>query len=89
MSGSDLRITLVQADTRWHDPAANRRRHAETLATRRGATDLVILPETFTTGFSNAAVTMAETMDGPSVAWMREQAGTLNAAVTGSHSPPP
>lgn len=84
MSGGDLRITLVQADTVWHDPTANRRLHAENLATRRGATDLVVLPETFTTGFSNAAVTTAETMDGPSVAWMREQARTLDAAVTGS-----
>lgn len=84
MSGGDLRLTLVQADTAWHDPAANRSRHAAALLGRRGATDLVILPETFTTGFSNAAVATAETMDGPSVAWMREQARTLDAAVTGS-----
>jgi len=84
VSGTDLRITLVQADTRWHDPAANCRLHAATLDGRRGTTDLVILPETFTTGFSNAAVATAESMDGPAVAWMRDQARTLDAAVTGS-----
>jgi omega-amidase len=79
-----LRITLVQADTAWHDPYANRARHTAALVDKRGATDLVILPETFTTGFSNAAVKTAEGMDGESVAWMKEQARTLDAAVTGS-----
>jgi len=49
-----------------------------------GTTDLVVLPETFTSGFSNEAIGNAETMDGPTVAWMREQASRLDAAVTGS-----
>src|SRR3546814_5380487 len=42
------------------------------------------LPETFTSGFSNDAIDQAETMDGPTLAWMREQAAALDAAVTGS-----
>jgi predicted amidohydrolase len=33
-----------------------------------------MLPETFTSGFSNDAIDNAETMDGPTVAWIREQA---------------
>ncbi len=83
MSTNDLRLTLVQADTVWHDPAANRARIAEWL--RGGeATDLIVLPETFTTGFSNDAVASAETMDGESVAWMRALAHEYDAAVTGS-----
>lgn len=83
MSG-DLRITLVQHDTIWHDPAANREGIAAQLEGRRARTDLVVLPETFTTGFSNEAVATAESMDGPSVAWMRDLARGLDAAVTGS-----
>jgi predicted amidohydrolase len=79
-----LRLTLVQADTVWHDAAANRRRLEDALASHAGRTDVVILPETFTTGFSNEAVATAEGMDGPSVAWMRAQARALDAAVTGS-----
>src|SRR5690606_24860457 len=50
----------------------------------RGITDLVLLPETFTSGFSNDAIGQAETMDGPTVAWIREQARHLDAAVCGS-----
>ncbi len=80
----DLRISLVQGDTRWHDPAGNREHYAELLAPLAGATDLVILPETFTSGFSNDAIFKAEGMDGPTVAWMREQARLLGAVVTGS-----
>ena len=80
----DLRISLVQGDTRWHDPAANRAYYGALLAPLAGTTDLVILPETFTSGFSNEAIAQAEGMDGPTVAWVREQAKALNAAVIGS-----
>ncbi len=80
----DLRISLVQGATRWHDPAANRDYYAGLIAPLAGETDLVILPETFTSGFSNDAIDRAEGMDGSTVAWIREQAATLNAAVTGS-----
>lgn len=81
---NDLRITLVQGSTRWHDPAGNREYYGELIAGLRGQTDLVLLPETFTSGFSNDAIAQAETMDGPTVAWLREQALALDAAVCGS-----
>lgn len=81
---NNLRISLVQGETRWHDPAGNRAYYGRLIAPLHGTTDLVVLPETFTSGFSNDAVGEAETMDGPTVAWMREQAAALGAAVTGS-----
>ena len=81
---NNLRISLVQGDTRWHDPAGNRAYYGRLMAPLHGTTDLVVLPETFTSGFSNEAVGEAETMDGPTVAWMQEQAVRLDAAVTGS-----
>jgi predicted amidohydrolase len=81
---NDLRITLVQGATRWHDPAGNREYYGEMIGGLRGQTDLVLLPETFTSGFSNDAIAQAETMDGPTVAWLREQARALDAAVCGS-----
>ena len=80
----NLRISLVQGATRWHDPAGNRDYYGHLMAPLHGTTDLVMLPETFTSGFSNEAIDNAETMDGPTVAWMREQAARLGAAVTGS-----
>ncbi len=80
----NLRVSVVQGDTRWHDPAGNRDYYAGLIGPLRGTADLVVLPETFTSGFSNDAIGEAETMDGPTVAWMREQAARLDAAVTGS-----
>jgi len=80
----DLRVSLVQGDTRWHDPAANRAYYARLVAPLHGTTDLVLLPETFTSGFSNAAIDQAETIDGPTLDWLREQASAIGAAMCGS-----
>lgn len=80
----NLRVSIVQGETRWHDPAGNREYYAQLIVPLHGTTDLVVLPETFTSGFSNDAIGNAETMDGPTVAWIREQASKLDAAVTGS-----
>jgi omega-amidase len=81
---NDLRITLVQGGTRWHDPVGNRDYYGDLISGLHGTTDLVLLPETFTSGFSNDAIAQAETMAGPTVAWVREQARALDAAVCGS-----
>ncbi|MBS3896340.1 amidohydrolase [Silanimonas sp.] len=80
----DLRVALVQGDTRWHDPDGNRAYYGGLIAPLAGRSDLVVLPETFTSGFSNAALAGAEGMQGPTVAWIREQARSLDAAVCGS-----
>jgi predicted amidohydrolase len=80
----DLRVTLVQGDTRWHDPAGNRDYYGRLIAPLHGNTDLVLLPETFTSGFSNEAIGNAETMEGPTVEWLRAQSRALDAAITGS-----
>ena len=79
-----LRISLVQGATRWHDPEGNRAHYADLIDALHGTTDLVVLPETFTSGFSNDAIDRAETMDGPTVEWLRERARDLDAAITGS-----
>ncbi|MDZ4350022.1 MAG: amidohydrolase [Xanthomonadaceae bacterium] len=81
---TDLRVSLVQGDTLWHDPAGNREMYAELARPLAGRTDLVLLPETFTSGFSNEALENAEGMDGPTVRWLTTLSGELDAAVTGS-----
>jgi len=81
---SDLRVSLVQGDTLWHDPDGNRTRYADMMAPLRGKTDLIVLPETFTSGFSNEAIHRAEGMDGPTIPWLLGQAKALGAVVTGS-----
>jgi len=81
---SHLRVTLVQAELAWQDPAANRRNLAAHFRGLVGHTDLVVLPEMFSTGFSMAAAELAEDMHGPTVGWMREEAAALGCAITGS-----
>jgi omega-amidase len=81
---SDLRLTLVQTDLFWQDPAANRRMLDDKLRALAGATDLIVLPEMFTTGFTMEPERAAEAAHGPSIDWMRDTARALNAVVTGS-----
>jgi omega-amidase len=81
---SSLRVSLVQQPLLWQDPAGNRGRFEALLAGLAGHTDLVVLPETFTTGFSMDVERLAEPADGPTTAWLRSLAERLGAAVTGS-----
>ncbi|OGX87246.1 amidohydrolase [Hymenobacter glacialis] len=81
---SDFTVSFIQTELHWHDAAANRAAFAQQLAQLAGPTDLIVLPEMFTTGFSMEAAAQAETMDGPTVAWLRAQAAAHNAVVTGS-----
>jgi predicted amidohydrolase len=79
-----LRVSLVQQPLAWQDPQANRAHFAALLAPLAGRTDLVVLPETFTTGYSMDVERLGEQAGGASEAWLRERAAQLDAAVTGS-----
>ncbi|MGR6087890.1 MAG: amidohydrolase [Arcticibacter sp.] len=80
-----LRITLVQSTLLWEDPAGNRMLMDELLRPiRKARTDVIVLPEMFTSGFTMNAVRVAETMQGNTVLWMQETAATKNAVVCGS-----
>ncbi|MEO0627247.1 MAG: amidohydrolase [Bacteroidota bacterium] len=80
----NLNISLIQSDIIWQQPDENLKRYEEKIASLRGRTDLVILPEMFTTGFSMDAADLAERMNGKSVQWLQEQASKLNAATCAS-----
>lgn len=80
---SHLNITTVQAGLHWEDPQANRDHFSALIAQADPTTDLIILPEMFTTGFSmNTA--QAEATNGATPDWMRALAALYNAAVMGS-----
>lgn len=81
---SHLRVTLVQTELAWQDPAANRRGLAGHFRGLAGHTDLVVLPEMFSTGFSMEAEQLAEDMGGPTIGWLREEAASLGCVITGS-----
>jgi predicted amidohydrolase len=80
----DLTVALVQAATVWRDPAANRELYGDLVRPLAGRADLIVLPETFLSGFSNEASADAETMEGAGLAWMAALAREVNAVVTGS-----
>jgi len=79
-----LRVSLVQQPLAWQDPQANRAHFAALLAPLAGRTDLVVLPETFTTGYSMEVERLGEEAGGTSEAWLKARAAELDAAVTGS-----
>ncbi|MCI1187762.1 amidohydrolase [Hymenobacter sp. DH14] len=80
----DITVSFVQTALHWHDAAANRAHFDQLLASLAQPTDLIVLPEMFSTGFSMDAAGQAETMQGATVAWLRDTAARHNAVVTGS-----
>lgn len=80
----NLTATLVQCELAWESPAQNREHLESLIAGERGKTDIVVLPEMFTTGFSMNAEGNAEPPGGETEQWLRRMASELDCAVTGS-----
>lgn len=82
---ADLKLTLVQTSLLWEKPEANRNHFDLVLKNfKKSSSNLIVLPEMFTTGFTMNAEGVAEKMDGPTVAWMAALAAKKNAVVCGS-----
>lgn len=79
-----LTITLIQTNLHWEDKTANLAMLEEKIRSIRGKTELVVLPETFSTGFSMKPALLAETMDGETVRWMKRVAAEMKIILTGS-----
>lgn len=83
LMNKSLKVVVVQANLIWEDPQANFDHFGELLKDLPEA-DLILLPEMFNTGFSMESSRLSETMDGPSVQWMKEVAKQKKCAVAGS-----
>ncbi|MDR1672529.1 MAG: amidohydrolase [Bacteroidales bacterium] len=80
---TDINVSLVQYCPRWEDAAHNLARLTAMLQPLSGATDVIVLPEMFPTGFSmNVERVGRNEADG--MAWMRQQAKATGAVVAGS-----
>ncbi len=79
-----MKITLIQDTIHWADKTANLQRTEKQLAELAGKTNLVVLPEMFTTGFCTDQLELAETMEGETVRNLQKWAQTYNLAITGS-----
>ena len=81
---STLKLTLIQTHLYWEDKGANLAFLEQKIVHLEAPTEIVILPEMFNTGFSMQPELHAETMEGPSVQWMRRIAMTQKIILTGS-----
>lgn len=81
---SNLRITTVQSYLHWEDKTQNLAMFDQKLKGLMGATDLIILPEMFSTGFSMNTEELAESMDGTTMQWLKQKAAEMKAVITGS-----
>lgn len=80
----NLRISMVQSHIIWEDKEENLGYYGELLRRVKGKTDIAVLPETFTTGFSMDVEKLADTMDGRTIPTVKEWAGKYKLAVVGS-----
>ena len=81
---STLTITGVQSSLHWEDAAANLNMFEEKIKNIVGKTEIVILPEMFSTGFSMKPEVLAETMNGETLKWMKRVAAEKKIILTGS-----
>lgn len=80
----DLSVTLIQSGLHWENPVANLSMLEEKIRANTGQTDVIVLPEMFTTGFSMNAKAHAEVMNLQTTRWMKMMADQTGALVLGS-----
>ena len=81
---SALTLTIIQTDLVFENKAANLERLKTKIENIEQRTEIVVLPEMFSTGFSMQPELFAETMEGETVQWMKDIAETNKIIVTGS-----
>ncbi len=81
---SSLTITLIQSNLAWEDKAANLRQLEDKINQADPATELLLLPEMFSTGFSMRPEELAECMEGETVSWMKRIAMAKKIIIAGS-----
>jgi len=79
-----LKITTFQAYLFWENIDKNLQNLGLRLSSIREKTDLIVLPEMFSTGFSMNPEEHAEAMDGKTMNWMLQQAKKFDCVITGS-----
>lgn len=81
---STLKITTFQAYLFWENIDKNLQNLGLRLSSIREKTDLIVLPEMFSTGFTMNPESLAENMGGKTMQWMHEQARKFDCVITGS-----
>lgn len=76
-------VSLIQSDIIWEDKINNLKKCQESID-KIESTDLIVLPEMFTTGFSMNPKNISEKMGGETMKWMKQNAHKMNSAICGS-----
>lgn len=79
-----MKVSIIQTHLHWEDPEKNREHFGTLLDSIEEQSDLIVLPEMFTTGFSMRPEKIAEKSNGPTLEWLKQQARKKNAVITGS-----
>ena len=80
----DLSVTIIQTDIFWENSTANLANLEEKMAQISLPTNLIILPEMFSTGFTMNVKLVAEPMNFTTFKWLKQQAKRTQAVITGS-----
>ena len=81
---NDLKVTLIQSNLFWENKEKNLDQFSRKIDAITEPTDLIILPEMFSTGFSMNPKKLSEGMNGETVSWMKERARVKKCVVAGS-----
>ena len=81
---SSLTLTIIQTDIVFENKAANLQLLKAKIEAIEKRTEIVVLPEMFSTGFSMQPELFAEPMEGDTVKWMKEIAADNKIIITGS-----
>ncbi|MBK8609488.1 MAG: amidohydrolase [Chitinophagaceae bacterium] len=81
---STLTITTIQSNLIWEEKSANLRLLEKKIVEIEEKTEIVILPEMFSTGFSMNPELLAETMEGETIEWMKRVSRENGVVLTGS-----
>lgn len=81
---SNLTFTLIQSNLFWEDKAANLEMLEQKINSIKTKTEIVVLPEMFSTGFSMKPKKLAEKMNGKTIKWMQKIAAEKKIILTGS-----
>jgi predicted amidohydrolase len=80
-----MKVSVIQPDLKWEDKKANLLKLQGLILPLKNKTDIIVLPEMFTTGFTMSVSEQAEAADGETFSWMSQIAETGNFAVCGSY----
>lgn len=79
-----MKVTLIQTGLLWQDPEGNLLKFEKHINSLPEPSDLIILPEMFSTGFTMQPELHAQNSGGLWLEWMKKMAGKSQAAITGS-----